>query len=417
MKEFEEFDPTQGEQFEEFYVSAEPEAEAEVTIKSLGGLTDSEDQPIMSRSRVANHNDPLTPDQLLEFENTRASESMPADLLESMSDRRVHISGVDGSAGLSLDDLSKSLASTSSFRLPADVFLGQLGRDGQTQLSVPPSAEPDDSVVRPFQPAWQDRIYHPKLAPIPPDMAVKGREADRIRAHRLYPPENRTVFRPEGYPWRCIGRIEVFENGVRKRLGTATLVGRRIVVTSGHLMPRDGSAGRWAIRFVPGYFDGISTVGMASWTEAYRALVLTVTDDTQDRDIAILKLYDPLGDPLGWMGIRPYNDDWEDRGVWTLVGYPGSLTGAERPTFQAGIPVIDDDPSGDFTEVEHRGDATDGNSGGPLFASFPDGPYMIGVHSGDEYRMVGPVVAENNNVASGGRGLVNFAKAMGAQWP
>lgn len=44
MNNFEEFDPTQGEQFEEFDVSAEPETEAEATIESFGGLSDSEDQ-------------------------------------------------------------------------------------------------------------------------------------------------------------------------------------------------------------------------------------------------------------------------------------------------------------------------------------------------------------------------------------
>ncbi len=44
MSEFEEFDPTQGEQFREFDVSAEAETKAEVTIESLGGLSDSEDQ-------------------------------------------------------------------------------------------------------------------------------------------------------------------------------------------------------------------------------------------------------------------------------------------------------------------------------------------------------------------------------------
>lgn len=362
--------------------------------------------------------DPLTPDALLAYENVRASEPAPQQLLESMSERRVHVSSPDqAAADATLTDLAASLQKTASFTLPANTFLGLLGRDGRTQVSVPAMADSDHQpVVRPFQPAWQNRVFHPKLAPIAPDRAVRGRDADRIGVHRLYAPENRTAFRPEGYPWTCIGRIEVFENGVRKRLGTATLVGRRIVLTSGHLMPRDGSPGRWAIRFVPGYFDGASSVGLSSWTEAYRALAINVGDDTQDRDISILKLYTPLGDALGWMGMKTYNDDWEDEGVWTLVGYP-DLTAGERPTFQAGIPVIDDDPSGDFTEIEHRGDATDGNSGGPLFAQFPDGPYLVGVHSGDEYRMAGPIVAENNNVASGGRGMVNLANAVEAEWP
>jgi V8-like Glu-specific endopeptidase len=360
--------------------------------------------------------DPLTPDQLLELENTPASTVMPADLKESFSERRVHVSTLDEQAVIGLDEMAKTLADQAVFLLPEGSFLGQLGRDGHTQFAVP-SATNSLTFVRPYQPPWQDRIYHPKLAPTAPSTVIKGREADRISAHLLYAPENRAVFRPEGYPWTCVGRIEVFENGVLKKLGTATLVGRRIVLTSGHMMPRDGSPGRWAIRFVPGHFDGISTAGMSSWTEAYRAVVTTVTDSTQDRDIAILKLYDPLGDALGSLGIKTYNDDWEDRPVWTLVGYPGSLTAGERPTFQAGIGVIDDDPSGDFTEVEYHGDATDGNSGGPLFATFSDGPYIVGVHSGDEYRVIAGVVAESNNVASGGRGLVNLALAMAAQWP
>ncbi|HDR8066469.1 TPA: hypothetical protein QCY66_005509 [Bacillus cereus] len=149
---------------------------------------------------------PLTPDQLLTYENMRASESMPTDLQESMSDRRIHISGTNRNAQV-IDVLAEELTSTSSFLLPAGMFIGRLGQDGQTQLSVPQAAEPNDSVVRqPFKPAWQDQIYHPKLAPLSPDMAVKGREAERIRTHRLYEPENRTVFRPEGYPWTCIGR-------------------------------------------------------------------------------------------------------------------------------------------------------------------------------------------------------------------
>jgi V8-like Glu-specific endopeptidase len=365
---------------------------------------------------TGSRNDPLTPDELLERDNERASVEMPREFRESMSERRVHVSTAEGRAVAGIAAMAEDLAQTSSFRLPAGAFLGRLGRDGQN-YSV--SSDSTDAHRRPSQPRWQDHIYHPKLAPMPPAASLKGRDGRRIRLHKVYDAENRTPFRPEGFPWTCIGRIEVFEFGQRKRLGTATLVGRRIVLTSAHLMPRDGGAGRWAVRFVPGYFDGSSTVGMASWCEAYRHIIhpTSLGDTTQDRDLAILKLYDPLGDALGWPGIKTYNDDWEDRGVWTLVGYPGSLTGGERPTFQAGIPVIDDDPSGDFTEVEHRGDATDGNSGGPLLAQFSDGPYLIAVHSGDEYRVIAGVVAEDNNVASGGRGLVNFANALDAEWP
>ena len=131
--------------------------------------------------------DPLTPDQLLDYENIRASEPVPQHLLDSMSERRVHVSSVDEAEDLALEDLAKSLETTASFRLPANTFLGQLGRDGRTQVSVPATPESDDPVVRPFQPAWQDRVYHPKLAPMPLDAVVKGRDAERIRVHRAVP--------------------------------------------------------------------------------------------------------------------------------------------------------------------------------------------------------------------------------------
>ncbi|MGE6786483.1 trypsin-like serine peptidase [Ensifer adhaerens] len=359
---------------------------------------------------------PLTPDQLLAYENVKASEVMPQHLIDSMSERQVYLSRVNEAEELNLKELANSLEKTGSFRLPANTFLGQLGRDGQAQASASSKGTTTEAVRRPFRPAWQDNIYHPKIATIPSRSVVKGRDAGRIKLHTLYPPENRTPFRPQGYPWTCVGRIEVFQNGARRAVGTATLVGRRIVITSGHLMPRDGSPGRWGIHFVPGYFDGSSTVGLASWTEAYRAITISPGEETQDRDISILKLYNPLGDALGWMGMRTYNDDWEDQSVWALVGYP-DITGGERPTFQTGIAVIDDDPSGDFMEIEHRGDASDGNSGGPLWSQWPDGPYLVGVHSGSEYKQVGPIIAEDNNVAAGGSGMVKLAVELEAQWP
>jgi V8-like Glu-specific endopeptidase len=360
--------------------------------------------------------DPLSPDELLERDNEHSAKAMPADMRESMSDRLVHLSIGEDRDAANLAELADDLARTSSFRLPAGAFLGQLGRDGAIQEDVQDSGE---SEVAPYRPEWQDLVYHPKVAPMPVLPERKGRDGTTVRLHRAYPPENRTPFRPEGYPWTCIGRIQVFEFGQPKRIGTAALVGNRTIVTSAHLMPRDGSGGNWGVLFVPGYFNGQSTVGMSSWCEQYRAVVgpAAVNDSTQDRDIAVLKLYQPLGAALGTLGIKTYNDDWEDQGVWTLVGYPGSITNGERPTFQSGIPVIDDDPSGDWNEIEHRGDATDGNSGGPLFATFPDGPYIVGVHSGDEYRVIAGVVAENNNVCAGGVALPRLVNSVNTQWP
>ena len=39
-------------------------------------------------------------------------------------------------------------------------------------------------------------------------------------------------------------------------------------------------------------------------------------------DMAILRLYTPLGNNLGWFGGKVYDDDWEDEPYWGLIGYP-----------------------------------------------------------------------------------------------
>ncbi|HEY6366502.1 MAG TPA: serine protease, partial [Candidatus Binatia bacterium] len=120
-----------------------------------------------------------------------------------------------------------------------------------------------------------------------------------------------------------------------------------------------------------------------------------------------------------------YDSDWEDESRWSLIGYPGYAADFNSdgawPTVENGIRVVDDDPDGSFAEIEHMGDASDGNSGGPLFGTWPEGPYIIGVHSSSEYRTIwtplGDIVAENNNVAAGGSGMVDMIRNALADWP
>ncbi len=386
----------------------------------------------MSRTKIAKSmkrtaaDQPLTPDQLLAQDNVAATKPTPAWIEERLSERIVHISG--GGSGNRAGEQKKRIdkGGSSSFRLAPGEFLGRLGKSSGFSPMKAAKARGEDRTTKPFRPAWQDYIYHPKLTVARSRQILHRRSGRRVLAHEVYSPENRTVFSPVGYPMHCIGRLLVWDTpGTTRpqRSGSAVLVGSRVVLTCAHLMPRNGSPGMWGVLFVPGYFDGASVAGVNSWCEAYRVAPGFAPDDAhQAFDISVMKLYDPLGDALGYFGARTYKSGWEDEERWTLVGYPGAIANAERPSMQSGIAVIDDDPDGKFAEIEHRGDASDGNSGGPLFGAFPDGPYVIAVHAGYEYRtidipLVPTIVAENNNVAAGGTGMVDMIRAARADWP
>jgi hypothetical protein len=118
------------------------------------------------------------------------------------------------------------------------------------------------------------------------------------------------------------------------------------------------------------------------------------------------------------MGTKTYNDDWEDQNVWTLVGYPGAIAGAQQPSWQGGISFHDDDEDGDAMELEtDNGDSSPGDSGGPYFAHWDDGPHIVGVDSGGEEEYQFPFSTQQNNIAAGGKAIVDLVLWGQANWP
>ncbi len=366
---------------------------------------------------------PLGPDEILSLDNELPAGEVPKVLVERCSDRRVFVSNPDGvSEAFGLDRLDRSSV---GFRLAPGSFLGRAGLLAEYRSEPVKCGAVEPSP--PFRPQWSGYLHHPKRVPGVGAPSMRRADGRRVRPHTVYYPDNRSFFVPSDYPLHCIGRLDVWDvpGSSNFRTGTATLVGARTIVATAHQMPRDGSPGKWGALFTPAYYNGISMAGMASWCEAYRAATIVVSDSTQAFDLSVLKLYDPLGTALGWFGSRTYNSDWEDESRWSLIGYPGYAadfnSGAAWPTVENGIRVVDDDPDGSFAEIEHMGDASDGNSGGPLFGTWPEGPYIIGVHSSSEYRTIwtpfGDIVAENNNVAAGGSGMVDMIRNALADWP
>lgn len=173
------------------------------------------------------------------------------------------------------------------------------------------------------------------------------------------------------------------------------------------------------MQFVPAYYDGSSTfgTGVSSFVSDYWGYVNTT--QVVAWDMVVCRLYTPLGHDYGYFGTKTYEPGWQGGNYWSLAGYPDAAGGGNRPSQQMWFPTIDDDPDGNASEVEYLADQTSGNSGGPLFGFWSDGPYAIGTASGGEFgpEEDNPSVWEDVNVAAGGNALCDLVAWARSNWP
>jgi V8-like Glu-specific endopeptidase len=263
-----------------------------------------------------------------------------------------------------------------------------------------------------FTPAWSGVEYMPRLSSPPTRHRLRRRQGTPVIPEYVFPPEDRWVYYPSGYPWRCIGRLFVWQIASAPNWswsGSAALIWKTAIVTCSHVVPW-GFDGLWKALFVPAYYNGSSVYGSggASWVTSAHGYA----DHDQGDDMAVMRLASSLGDWLGYFGYKTYNDDWEDGPYWTLAGYPGMIAGAERPSIQTGFPITDDDSDGAGVELEYKADSSDGNSGGPVFGWWDGKPYVIGTHSGGEDNFG----EDKQNVAAGGSALSSLIKWARDHW-
>ncbi len=294
---------------------------------------------------------------------------------------------------------------------------GFVGGDMVVAPSLPKPAVVNHVTIEGLAPAWVPRTYNPQVASSVAQKVLRRRKGGRVVPDYVFNPDGRTTFKPSGYPWHCIGRLFVWKDAAAASWsywGSAALVGKNAILTASHCVPWGSRSGNWKAKFVPAYYDGSSTLGSSvfSWV----ASAYGYAEHAQGDDMAVMKLHDSLGASLGYFGTKTYSDDWEDDPYWTLVGYPGSIAGGQRPTVQSSISIIDDDSDGAGVELEHRADTSGGNSGGPMFAWWQNGPYVIGTHSGSEEEYHPPASIVKNNVAAGGTALVELVKYAHSHW-
>lgn len=362
---------------------------------------------------------PLSVDELAVLDDVVAAERAPADVTSRLERPRLAVAGTGKQLKPSRADGDDDVW---ELELPAGSFFGRPGRSGE-RLAYKSGRPAAAALTEPHKPAWASQAHQARAASASfrsePLKRIDGRQIEPY--YGVYGPDDRRVYYPSPYPWRCIGRIFTWTNwaggGGWAWWGSGVLVGPRHVLTAGHVCP--WGSGSWAMRFVPNYWNGAPVLGAGaqSWTSDYRGWNTSHT--VAAHDMAVLRLYDPIGSWLGWMGTKTYDSGWNGGAYWTLAGYPAAVAGGERPSYQSGIPVLDDDNDGDAKELEHHGDATGGDSGGPFFGFWSDGPYTVGVTSGGE-RIYGTPFGwwdEDNNIEAAGRAMVNLVRWAQTNWP
>jgi hypothetical protein len=274
----------------------------------------------------------------------------------------------------------------------------------------------------PSRPEWADLIYHPKMSSRIVRPTLRRNNGKRLHPHGFIWGGNdvRQPFFPSGYPWQCIGRVFAYADPYSFKWswsGTGALVGPNTVLTASHVVP--WAANPAMIEFVPAYFNGVSTLGanVSSFVDGASSYDESASP-APAFDFAVLRLQDRLGDSLGWFGTKSYDDGWNNQGFWTLVGYAGAVANAEQPSSQSGISFHDDDEDGDAMELEtQHGDSSGGDSGGPYFAFWDDGPYIVGADvGGEEEWFFFPFTTEDNNVVSAGPAMVQLVQWARDNW-
>lgn len=375
----------------------------------------------MSTTNRYSSDPPLTPSQAVFRDDIDATEPVPAELAHRFSQRRLYLPS-DAQANLAAN-LKRHDAVTDylEIELPAN---SSVGLPGRTAERLDPQSMPQELLGKThldaFRPPWADYIVQPRLSGLPdaPQTLLRTIAGRRVRpAYGVYGTDDRLPYRPSGFPWQCVGRVFTWTDGSTPGwswYGSGVLVGSRHVLTAGHVAP--WGLPNWGMLFVPGYYDGSSVVGAgaSSWVSDFRSLDSGAAS-VSAHDMSILRLYDPLGDQLGYFGVKTYDRAWQDSNYWALAGYPASVT-SERPSYQLGIAVLDSDGDGGGMELEHHGDVTGGDSGGPFFGTWADGfPYVIGTVSGGE-TITGGGQDEDNNICAGGQDLTDLVNYWRTNW-
>ena len=211
----------------------------------------------------------------------------------------------------------------------------------------------------------------------------------------IFNPDDRKTYNDLSYPWGTVCRVVTAAGS-----GSGVIVGPRHVLTASHVVDwSTNGAGTVEVHRVGGFVRATTAI-----TKVWFFTKVTGTIDwfENDEDYAVLITASRIGDSFGWLGTRTYNSSWDGDPYWWNIGYPGDIGSGLTPTFQK-KKQLDEDAFdwGGGRSMTTDADTFFGNSGGPMFGFWGDGPYAVAVVSSQ---------SSSENWCSGGNDMTRLVR-------
>ena len=233
------------------------------------------------------------------------------------------------------------------------------------------------------------------------DLCDKGSDSADCRGDYggvFYGEDNRTFVDTSTYPWSAIGKV-VFESGGHC---TATVVGRRTLLTAAHCMFMDSSTNQIdpPTIFYAGLDDGFSAASARVVgrfiSPGFDNVTHSSSSDLDGQDWAFLVLDREIGLEVGMMDVMPLRrEDLEAAvsGGWHSVNQAGYSSDTDgRLTANRACPLVE---VFDDNTIFHECDTLQGDSGSPLFVERDGRYWIIGLESATYPDVDGPYPLHN----------------------
>lgn len=253
-----------------------------------------------------------------------------------------------------------------------------------------------------------------KFSPFVIKDLMQERNIEDDSAVNVFSPDTRYVFRDTSFPWCTTGRVETPAG-----IGSGTMIGRNLLLTASHCIDWGTNSVGW-VKFTPSYYNGSAPFGISWGTRVvyWNRAIGGLSDFETAFDYVVVVLDRNMGNLTGYAGYRTYSPSWNNGNFWQTIGYPGDLTGTERPAFFGGGAIWNTSSHSTSGRqglvLGHFMDITGGHSGGPVWGWWGNEPWprVVGVQSA-ESNTPGPSTAGDNEAGGGDAlsALISWARS------